>query len=411
MEQFDLIVIGAGLGGYAAAIRASQLGLKTAIVEKEWLGGVCLNVGCIPSKSLLRNAELAHILRERPEEFGISFNNLQLDYAAAVKRSRQVSERLSKGVAFLMRKNQIQVFTGTARLLPDKTAEVSDAGQNKTILSAANILIATGAHAAEIPGISIDGRRILGYRQAILQTTLPKSAVIIGAGAIGVEFSTIWSSYGCHVSLVEMLPRVVPLEDEEISSELAKTFRKRGVEIFTNARVQTAEVLADHVTVTIISENETQKIDAEQVLLAVGFKPNTANLGLEELGVELDARKFIKVNENMATNVPGIWAGGDVTGKLLLAHVASAQGIIAAESIAGQHPQPLDYINVPRVTYSDPQIASFGLTEAQVKEKALITRLANSTSWLMAKHWDWGKAADSQKSSATPKPTCCLVRT
>jgi dihydrolipoamide dehydrogenase len=367
MDQFDVIVIGAGLGGYVCAIRASQLGLKIAIVEKQWLGGVCLNVGCIPSKSLLRNAELAHILHERAADFGFSFDNLSLDYSAAVKRSRQVSDRLTKGVAFLLRKNQITVFTGAARLLSHKTVEITDAENNKTTLTANNIVIATGAHASAIPGISVDGKRILSYKEAILQPTLPKSVVVIGAGAIGVEFSTIWSSYGTHVTLIEMLPRIVPLEDEEVSTELAKSFQKHGVDVFTGAKVQSIQTLEDHASVKFTIGEEEKVVAAEQVLIATGFKPNSLELGLEEAGIELDSRKFVKIDETMATNVPGFWAVGDVTGQLLLAHVASAQGIVCAENIAGLKTEPLNYTMIPRVTYSNPQIASFGLTETQVK--------------------------------------------
>lgn len=371
MEHLDVIVLGAGLGGYVSAIRASQLGMKVAIVEKQWLGGVCLNVGCIPSKSLLHNAEFAHILRDRSAEFGISFENLNLDYSVAVKRSRQVSDRLTKGVAFLMRKNQVAVLTGSGRLIADKTIEVTDADNNKSTLTGNHIILATGAHASAIPGIPLDGKRILSYKEAILQTTLPKSVAVIGAGAIGVEFSTIWSAYGTKVSLIEMLPRVVPLEDEESSAELAKAFLKRGIDIFTGARVQAIQAAEDHASVRFILGEVEKSIDVEQVLIATGFKPNSLEIGLEEAGIELDARKFIKVDGQMATNVPGYWAVGDVTGQLLLAHVASAQGIICAEAIAGLKTEPLDYQMIPRVTYSNPQIASFGLTEEQVKAKGL----------------------------------------
>ncbi|HNZ12692.1 MAG TPA: dihydrolipoyl dehydrogenase [Anaerolineaceae bacterium] len=369
MAEYDVVVIGAGPGGYVAAIRAAQLGLKAAIVDKQWLGGVCLNVGCVPSKALLRNAEIAHILRERGKDFGFSMDNLQLDYSAAVKRSRQVSGRLTKGVGLLMRKNNIDVVMGTARLTARDTVTVQDAEGKTQELKARNIIIATGAHTAMIPGVQADGQKILTYLEAILQERLPASAIIIGAGAIGAEFATIWSSYGSAVTMVEMLPRILPLEDEEVSVELAKAFQKRGIKIHTGTRVQSIETTETGVRVTVSAGEQTQVLEAEQALVAIGFKPNTADLGLEELGVKLTERKFIQIDEHMATNVPGIFAIGDVTGQLLLAHVASAQGILCAEHIAGHQTTPLDYRMMPRATYSQPQVASFGLTEAQAREQ------------------------------------------
>ena len=369
MAEYDVVVIGAGPGGYVAAIRAAQLGLKAAIVDKQWLGGVCLNVGCVPSKALLRNAEIAHILRERGKDFGFSMDNLQLDYSAAVKRSRQVSGRLTKGVGLLMRKNNIDVVMGTARLTARDTVTVQDAEGKTQELKARNIIIATGAHTAMIPGVQADGQKILTYLEAILQERLPASAIIIGAGAIGAEFATIWSSYGSAVTMVEMLPRILPLEDEEVGVELAKAFQKRGIKIHTGTRVQSIETTDTGVRVTVSAGEQTQVLEAEQALVAIGFKPNTADLGLEELGVKLTERKFIQIDEHMATNVPGIFAIGDVTGQLLLAHVASAQGILCAEHIAGHQTTPLDYRMMPRATYSQPQVASFGLTEAQAREQ------------------------------------------
>jgi len=375
MTQYDVIVIGAGPGGYVAAIRSAQLGLKTAIIEKQWLGGVCLNVGCIPSKSLLRNAELAHILRERAKEFGISFDNLHLDYATAVKRSRQVSGRLTKGVQLLMRKNNIEVFMGVARLVASDRVAVTDSEGKTQELAARNIILATGAHSAMIPGVEADGQRVLTYWEAILQEKLPASAIIIGAGAIGAEFATVWSSYGTQVTMVEMLPRLLPLEDEEISAELGKAFQKRGIRALTNTRVQKVETTENGVRVTVREGDAEQILEAEQALVAIGFKPNTTGLGLEEVGVQLTERKFIQVDERLATNVPGIWAIGDVTGKLLLAHVASAQGILVAEQIAGLETTPIDYRMMPRATYCQPQVASFGLTEAQAREQGYEVRV------------------------------------
>jgi dihydrolipoamide dehydrogenase len=362
-------VIGAGPGGYVAAIRAAQLGLKTAIVDKEWLGGVCLNVGCIPSKALLKNAEVAHTLRERGKEFGFAFENLTLDYSVAVKRSRQVSNRLTKGVGFLMKKNNIDVHMGVARLTARDAVQVTAADGKTTELKAANVIIATGASTAMIPGVQVDGERILTYWEAILQEKLPASAVIIGAGAIGVEFATIWRSYGAKVSLVEMLPRLLPLEDEEIGVELGKAFTKNGIQIFTGHRVQAVEKTETGVQVRISAADGEKTLEAEQALVAIGFRPNSADLGLEAVGVKIAERGFIEIDERMATNVPGIWAIGDVTGKLMLAHVASAQGILCAEAIAGAKTTPLNYEMLPRAVYCQPQVASFGLTEAQARER------------------------------------------
>jgi dihydrolipoamide dehydrogenase len=361
------VVIGAGPGGYVCAIRAAQLGLKTAIVDKQWLGGVCLNVGCIPSKALLKNAEVAHTLRERSKEFGFSFENLRLDYSVAVKRSRQVSERLTRGVAFLMKKNNIAVYMGSARLSARDTVVVTDKDGKSSELKAKNIVIATGASVAVPAAWPVDGEKVVTYLEAILQEKRPESAIIIGAGAIGVEFATIWSAYGSKVTIVEMLPRLLPLEDEEISAELKKAFEKRGIQCLTGHKVEAVEATATGARVTVSAEGQTQVLEAEQALVAIGFRPNSRNLGLEEVGVAVDARGFILVDEHMATNVPGIWAIGDVTGKLMLAHVASAMGIVCAESIAGVETVTLDYRMMPRATYCQPQVASFGLTEAQAR--------------------------------------------
>lgn len=375
MLSYDVVVIGAGPGGYVAAIRAAQLGLKTAIVDKEWLGGVCLNVGCIPSKSLLKNAEVAHTLRERGKEFGFSFENLKLDYGVAVKRSRQVSGRLTKGVGFLMKKNGIEVHMGSARLTARDKIAVTDKDGKITELNAKNIIVATGASAARIPGAEPDGEKILTYWEAILQEKQPKSVVVIGSGAIGVEFSTIWNAYGTQVTIVEMLPRLVPLEDEEVSAELAKAFAKNGINILTNHRFQAVEKTATGVKVTVSGEAGEKTLEAEQVLVAIGFRPNSKNLGLEEVGVNISERGFIEIDERMATNIPGIWAIGDVTGKLMLAHVASAQGVICAEHIAGVETIRLNYEMMPRATYCSPQIASFGLTEAQAKARGFDVKI------------------------------------
>jgi len=371
MADFDLLVIGAGPGGYVAAIRASQLGMKVGIIDKEWLGGVCLNVGCIPSKALLKNAEVAHLLREKGKEFGFSFENLSLDYSAAVKRSRQVSDRLTRGVGFLMKKNNITVLMGTARLTDRNTVQVTNAAGQSTSYSAKNILIATGSSPSVPPAFPVDGVKVLTFREAILQERRPESVVIIGAGAIGLEFATVWSGYGTKVTLVEMLPRIAPLEDEEVSAELTKAFNKRGIKTLTGTRVMGIETTETGVKVKVADAESEQVLDADQALVAIGFRPNTANLGLEEAGVSLTERRFIDVDERMATNVPGIWAIGDVTGKLLLAHTASAQGILCAEAMAGKETRAINYTMIPRATYSQPQVASFGLTEVQAREKGL----------------------------------------
>jgi dihydrolipoamide dehydrogenase len=367
MNEYDVVIIGAGPGGYVCAVRASQNGLKAAIIDKKWLGGVCLNVGCVPSKALLKNAELAHTLRERAEEFGISFDNLKLDYASAVKRSRGVSQRLTRGVAFLMKKNNVDVFMGEAKVGADKKITVTDSEGKTQQIGAKNIVIATGSTPVMPAAWQADGEKVISYNEAILQEKLPKSAVIIGAGAIGAEFATIWNSYGVPVTMVEMLPNVLPLEDEEVSQELAKAFKKRGIEILTGHKVEAVEKSKDGVIVKVSGDGGQKSIEAEQALVAIGFRPNSAGLGLEEAGVKLDGKGFIQVDEKLATSVPGIWAIGDVTGKLLLAHLASAQGILCADALSGRQVNPINYQNVPHATYCQPQVASFGLSEAQAK--------------------------------------------
>ncbi|NTV37177.1 MAG: dihydrolipoyl dehydrogenase, partial [Anaerolineaceae bacterium] len=313
MTDYDVVVIGAGPGGYVNAIRAAQLGLKVAIIDKQWLGGICLNVGCIPSKALLKNAEVAHTLRERGKDFGFSFDNLQLDYSAAVKRSRQVSDRLTKGVGFLMKKHNIDVIMGSAKITAKDKVLVTGADGKTQEVKAKNIVIATGSSATQIPSVPVDGKRVVSYWEAILQTERPESVVIIGAGAIGVEFATVWNSYGTKVTIVEMMPRIVPLEDEEISVELGKAFKKRGMQILTGTKVQSVVTSDKGVTVKVSGPEGETTLEADQALVAIGFRPNTKDLGLEAAGVELTERGFIKIDDRMATNVPGIWAIGDVT--------------------------------------------------------------------------------------------------
>jgi len=330
---------------------------------------VCLNVGCIPSKSLLKNAEVAHTLRERGKDFGFSFDNLKLDYGVAVKRSRQNSDRLTKGVGFLMRKNNIAVFMGEAKFKAKDTINVTDKDGKVTELKAKNIILASGASAA-VPGAwKVDGEKVVTYQEAILQEKLPKSVIVIGSGAIGVEFSTVWSSYGVDVTIVEMLPRLVPLEDEEVSKELKKEFEKRGIKCLVGNKVESVEATKTGVKVKVSAEGKETTLEADQALVAIGFRPNSKGFGLEEAGVKLNDRGLVEINEKMQTSVPNIYAIGDVTGKLMLAHVGSAMGIVAAENIAGAETITLDYEMMPRGTFCQPQIASFGLTEAQAKER------------------------------------------
>jgi len=375
MKSYDVVVIGAGPGGYVNAIRSSQLGLKTAIVEKKDLGGVCLNVGCIPSKALLRNAEIAHTLRERGKEFGFSFENLQLDYGTAFKRSRQISQRLTKGVGFLMKKNNIDVFMGTAYIPSIGRVDITQDDGSVETLETKNIVLATGSTPMIIPGMDVDGQKVLNYIHAIMLESLPKSAVIIGGGAIGVEFSTIWNSYGVDVTLVEMLPHLLPNEDEEASIELEKAYKKRGINVFVGSKVKEVKTLESGTKVVIEAPDGEKVVNADITLVAIGFRPNSKELGLEALGVSMDKRGFIEVDDKMSTNIPGIWAVGDVTGKLLLAHVASSMGIVCAENIANTETIKLDYRMMPRATFSQPQIASFGYTESQAKDAGINVRI------------------------------------
>src|SRR3990170_8020483 len=294
MTEYDVVVIGAGPAGYVGAIRASQLGKRTAIVDREWLGGVCLNVGCIPSKALLKNAEVAHTLRERGKEFGFEIEGLKLDYGAAVARSRQVSDRLVKGVGFLMKKNKIDVHMGEAKLTGAHTVSVTKGDGTTETHQAKNVVIATGARASMIPGVEADGERVMTYLEAILQTRLPKSVVIIGAGPIGLEFATIWNSYGVDVTLVEMLPRIAPLEDEDVSRELTKAFDRRGIKILIGTKVEGIEAGGTGVKVEVSGADGAQTIEAEQALVAIGVKPNTQGLGLEKIGGKTSPRGMIE---------------------------------------------------------------------------------------------------------------------
>lgn len=374
-DNYDVIVIGAGPGGYVAAIRAAQLGQKTAIVDKQWLGGVCLNVGCIPSKSLLKNAEVAETLRHRGKEFGFAFENLKLDYSVAVQRSRQVANRMTKGVDFLMRKNKIDVHMGAATLTSKTSVDVTAADGAKKTLTGKNIIVATGARPAPPAAFNFDGKKVVTYYEAILQEKLPASVVVIGAGAVGVEFGTVWNAYGSKITIVEMLPTLVPREDEELGAELAKQFTKAGITVKTGAKVEKIDASGDTVTVTVSGPGGAETFESEQALVAIGFKPNSENLGLEALGVKMD-KGYVQVDDRMATNVPGLWAIGDVTGKTGWAHTASAQGIVCAENIAGHATVVLDYTAMPSAVYCHPQVASFGLSEKAAKEKGYEVKVA-----------------------------------
>jgi dihydrolipoamide dehydrogenase len=364
-NQYDVVILGAGPGGYVAAIRAAQLGKTVAIIEKEYWGGVCLNIGCIPSKALLKNAEVAHTLQHRGKEFGFSLDNLTFDYKVAFKRSRQVSDRLVKGVGFLMKKNKITTYDGTGQLTDPHTIEVAlNSGGTETVRGE-NIIIATGARPRHLPGVAFDGKRVISYVEAILSDTLPKKVVIIGGGVIGVEFSYIWASYGVDVTIIEMMDRLLPNEEPEVSAVLEKAYKKLGVKLLVGTAVDNVAPTENGVTVTT---KDGQTIEADQVMVAINFLPNVEKIGLDKSGVQLTERGAIAIDGHMRTNVNHIYAIGDVATEFRLAHIASAMGMVAAETIGGHPTHPLDYIMMPRATYCIPQVASFGYTEAKAKE-------------------------------------------
>ncbi|MEE9198717.1 MAG: dihydrolipoyl dehydrogenase [Dehalococcoidia bacterium] len=363
MDKYDVVIIGGGPGGYVAAIRAAQLGLKAAVVEKEEVGGLCLNWGCIPSKALLRNAEVLSLMK-RADEFGISFDNLTFDYSKAVDRSRQVVRRLVGGLKSLLKKHKIDVLSGEATLASANKVEVNPSGQ---ALEADNIIIATGAVNNVLKPLPVDGDRVLSTREALELKTVPPRIAIVGGGAAGVEFAYLYATYGSQVTLIELLPHLLPNEEEEISLLLEKAFAKQGIKAMTGSRVEAADWSDGVGTLTVASSDGEARVECDYVLVAVGMEGNVGGLGLEELGVEME-RGFIAIDDKMATNIPGIYAIGDVTGHTLLAHTAFAQGEIAAETIAGRPIGSLVYQNIPRATYCQPQVASVGLTEAQAKE-------------------------------------------
>ena len=361
-SNYDLVVIGSGPGGYVAAIRAGQLGLKTAIIESGDLGGVCLNWGCIPSKALLKNAEVVSYFN-RADEFGLKMDNFSADFSVAIDRSRKVVDRNTKGVAFLLNKNKVDHIQGTGKIIGAGKVEVDP---NGTVIEARDIIISTGARPRTIPPLPVDGHKIITSRESIVLKDLPSSIVIVGGGAIGVEFAYIYKMYGVDVTIVEALPRLVPNEDEDISTQLERSFKRHRIEIMTGSSVIGADTSGSGVKVTVEKDGAQQMLDCDQVLVAIGIQPNVEDIGLETVGIATD-RTGIVVDEKMATNVTGIYAIGDVNGKMPLAHVASAQAAIAVETIAGLETQSLDYVYMPRATYCMPQIASFGLTEAEAR--------------------------------------------
>ncbi|GAA4388377.1 dihydrolipoyl dehydrogenase [Actinomadura verrucosospora] len=376
-EHFDVVVLGAGPGGYVAAIRAAQLGLKTAIIEERYWGGVCLNVGCIPSKALLRNAELAHIFTHEQKTFGINVEgSVSFDYGVAYERSRQVSDKLVKGVQFLMKKNKITSYDGRGTFTDPNTLQVARQDGSSETVTFDNCIIAAGAHTKLLPGTSLS-ERVVTYEEQILSSELPDSIVIAGAGAIGVEFAYVLHNYGVKVTIVEFLDRMVPNEDADVSKELAKRYRKLGVDVLTSTRVDAIDDSGEKVKVTVTGKDGAQQVlEADKVLQAIGFQPNVEGYGLEKTGVALTDRGAIDVDGRCRTSVPHIYAIGDVTAKLMLAHAAEAMGIVAAETIGDAETMELDYVMIPRATYCQPQVASFGWTEAQAKEQGFEVKTA-----------------------------------
>src|SRR5690554_198419 len=362
MSKYDVIVLGSGPGGYVAAIRASQLGLKTAVIEKESLGGVCLNWGCIPTKALLKSAQVFEYLKHA-DDYGLSVKEFDKDFGAVVNRSRGVAEGMSKGVQFLMKKNKIDVIEGYGKLKTGKKVDVD--GKE---YSADHIIIATGARSRELPNLPQDGKKVIGYREAMTLAEQPKKMIVVGSGAIGVEFAYFYNSMGTDVTIVEYLPNVVPVEDVDVSKQLEKSFKKSGIKIMTSAEVTKVDTSGSGVKATVKTAKGEEVLEADIILSAVGIKTNIENIGLEDVGIAVDRDKIL-VNNYYQTNIPGYYAIGDVTPGQALAHVASAEGILCVEKIAGMHVEALDYGNIPGCTYASPEIASVGLTEKQAKEQ------------------------------------------
>ncbi|MGM0946582.1 MAG: dihydrolipoyl dehydrogenase [Bacteroidota bacterium] len=371
--KFDLIVLGSGPGGYVAAIRASQLGLKTAIVEAEELGGICLNWGCIPTKALLKSAQVFEYINHA-NDYGISVKDAKADFSGMVKRSRGVADGMSKGVTFLMKKNKIEVIPGWGKIQAGKKIEVADKDGKKTVYSADNIIIATGARARQLPSMKIDDKKIIGYRKAMTLDKQPKKMVIVGSGAIGVEFAYFYNAIGTEVTIVEYMDRIVPVEDVEVSKALEKIYKKSGMTIMTSSEVTGVDTKGTGCKVTVKTAKGEETLECDIVLSAAGVVSNIEDIGLEDVGILVDKGK-IKVDEYYKTNMPGYYAIGDVVAGPALAHVASAEGIICVEKIAGHTPEPLDYGNIPGCTYCSPEIASVGMTEAKAKEAGYEVRV------------------------------------
>ncbi|MCU0447514.1 MAG: dihydrolipoyl dehydrogenase [Microscillaceae bacterium] len=364
--KYDLIVIGSGPGGYVAAIRAAQLGMKVGVVEREELGGICLNWGCIPTKALLKSAQVFEYIHHA-KDYGIEVKDAQADFGAMVKRSRDVANGMSKGIQFLFKKNKIDYLAGFGKLTKDKKVEVTAADGKKTIYEVPHIILATGGRSRELPNLKIDNEKIIGYRKAMVLDKKPESMVIVGSGAIGVEFAYFYNSVGTKVTIVEFMPNIVPVEDEEISKQLERTYKKAGMNIYTSSEVTAVDTKGEKCKVHVKTPKGEEILECDIVLSAVGVSTNLEGIGLEDAGVATDRGKVL-VDEYYRTNIPGVYAIGDITSGPALAHVASAEGIICVEKIAGHHPQPLDYNNIPGCTYCQPEIASVGLTEKKAKE-------------------------------------------
>ena len=366
---YDLVVLGSGPGGYVAAIRASQLGLKTAIVERESLGGICLNWGCIPTKALLKSAQVFEYI-QHAADYGITVKEATHDFGGIVKRSRGVADGMSKGIQFLLKKNKIDVIMGNGKVMPGKKIEVTDASGTKSTVEAKHIIVATGGRARQLPNIAIDGQKVIDYRKAMSLEKQPKSLLVIGSGAIGIEFAYFYATLGTKVTIVEFMPNIVPVEDEDVSKALEKIYKKNGIEIHTNASVEKVDISGKTCKSTIKTATGTIEIETEIVLSAAGVVANIENIGLEEVGIVTDKGKIL-VDDFYQTNIPGYYAIGDVVKGPALAHVASAEGITCVEKIAGHHPQPIDYNNIPGCTYCSPEIASVGMTEKAAKAAGL----------------------------------------
>ncbi|RUA10818.1 MAG: dihydrolipoyl dehydrogenase [Flavobacteriia bacterium] len=365
--NYDIIIIGSGPGGYVTAIRASQLGFKVAIVEKENLGGICLNWGCIPTKALLKSAQVYDYMKH-VDAYGLKAKEIDKDFEAIIKRSRNVADGMSKGVQFLMKKNKIDVINGFGKVKPGKKVEVTDADNKVTEYSAGHIIIATGARSRELPFMPIDGEKIIGYRKAMTLEKQPEKMIIVGSGAIGVEFAYFYNSMGTQVTIVEFMPNVVPLEDLDVSKQFNRSLKKAKIKVMTSSSVTAVDTSGEGVKATVKTKKGEEVLEADIILSAVGIKSNIENIGLEDVGIVTDKDKIL-VNENYETNIPGYYAIGDVVPGPALAHVASAEGITCVENIAGLKPEPIDYGNIPGCTYATPEIASVGYTEAQAKEK------------------------------------------